>query len=164
MIVIRRELPRSRRVGRCRLTSARHIVSARILRAAASLPKPQRSFRTVPSCGSTGRSGHLLGDRPDEPGEFTGHRHRRDLGGFAPANETPELAMQAILSLPGNVDHFRRTPSTPLGQLRAHRVLEPVAPGRFDRLMERMAARNETFSNEEEEADMRKARVRRRSR
>src|SRR3990170_5702917 len=132
MIVIRRELPRSSFVGRCRRRSARHIVSTRVLRAAASLPKPQRCLRTVPSCGSGGRSGHLPGNRPYEPGEFTGHGHRRDLGGFASADETPELAMQAILSLPSNLDDFRRTASTPLGQLRAHRVLEPVAPGGFD--------------------------------
>jgi prevent-host-death family protein len=48
--------------------------------------------------------------------------------------------------------------------LRFQQFQEKDILGRFDRLMERMAAHNKTFSDEEVEADVRKARVKGRSR
>jgi PHD/YefM family antitoxin component YafN of YafNO toxin-antitoxin module len=48
--------------------------------------------------------------------------------------------------------------------LRFQQFQEKDILGRFDRLIERMAAHNEVFSDEEVEADIRKARVKGRSR
>ena len=48
--------------------------------------------------------------------------------------------------------------------LRFQQFQEKDILGRFDRLIERMAAHNETFSDEEVEADVRKPRVKGRSR
>ncbi len=92
MIVIRRELPRSRDVGQHRRRPVRHIAGARMLRTAASPPGPERSpgNRCV-------LDWHLLGeplsDRPDKPGQLAGHRHRRDLVQLTPTHEPPELTV-----------------------------------------------------------------------
>ena len=48
--------------------------------------------------------------------------------------------------------------------LRFQQFQEKDIMGRFDRLIERMAAHNEAFSDDEGEADIRKARVKGRSR
>lgn len=48
--------------------------------------------------------------------------------------------------------------------VRFQQFQEKDIPGRFDRLVERMAAHNKAFSDEEVEADVRKARVKGRSR
>jgi prevent-host-death family protein len=48
--------------------------------------------------------------------------------------------------------------------LRFQQFQEKDILGRFDRLIERMAVHNKTFSDEEVEADVRKARVKGRSR
>src|SRR5579864_9388895 len=130
-IVIRRELPPSRDVDQHRRPPGRHIMSTRMLRAAASPPGPERSTK-VPSCLRRHPVRALFSNRPHKPRQFPRHGDRGDLAQLTPTQKTPELAVQPILCPPGDPEDFGRNTLAPLPELGAGRVAVAVAPRGLD--------------------------------
>ncbi len=130
MIVIRRELPPSRIVGQHKRPPVRHREIARVLRAAASPPGPERSL-TLFSL-HRGRRRKVLRDRPNKPGQLSRDRDCGHLSQFIATGESPELAVQSVLCLACDVEDRRRTAAAALRQLLTGGIPMAVVPGGLD--------------------------------
>src|SRR5215471_11146682 len=145
MIVIRRERPQSRNASQRSRPAARRIVRARMLRTAASPPGPERvshhALRYVRGVAvlCRPRLRKLLGERPHEPGQLARDRHDGDLIQLPATHEPPELAVQAVLGFPRDLEHFGRTSLTALGELPTGHVTVSIVPGRFNEEAAEMA-------------------------
>src|SRR5687767_12217059 len=104
MIVIRRELPRSRVVGHHRLAPLRHIEAARVLLSAASPTGPGFSK----DMSLLGRDREMLTDRPDEARQLASHGCDGNCVRLAPTDHAPVFAVQPLLRLLRDAHDFGR--------------------------------------------------------